>query len=194
MSLPPSAPPSPPAPTCADGTSCAPPAFCHGTTTGSVTCEDLDWVLLENTQCNSFLPHNANLTTLDLAEAACGADDECGGVSDLYCNGMHATIPDHYALCDLSGTYDYQWACTFIKPTATPPAPPMPPPSPSPSPPSPSPPGLPASPSPPPPPAPCGPDTCGAPAFCHGTETGSITCANRTTLTGAQGPGTQPQP
>jgi hypothetical protein len=52
-----------------------------------------------HTQCASFLPHDPALRTLATAEAKCRKTAGCSAVSDLYCNGIHATLADHYALC-----------------------------------------------------------------------------------------------
>ena len=61
-----------------------------------------------------------SLVTLALAEAACGADDKCGGVSDLYCNGMHPDYKgtDHYALCEGLTTKSDPSTCTSANTSA----------------------------------------------------------------------------
>ena len=71
------------------------------------------------TQCASFLPMDPSLVTLDLAEAACGANPACGGISDLYCRSFHPLYPnDHYALCNGTATVpdSLYGTCTFEKP------------------------------------------------------------------------------
>eukprot|EP00966_Prymnesium_polylepis_P224381 5190228-Prymnesium_polylepis.2 len=154
----PSPPPAPtPATTAPQGpcnpTNCPAPSFCHGTPApaGARTCESLSWPKLTSRQCSEFLPHDTSLTTLSLAEAACGANDQCGGVSDYLCNGVLLTYPgDHYALCRGSANVYDRATCIFSKQ-------PLPPP-------------LPAPPPTPPAPAPCDMTNCPAPSFCHGTH------------------------
>jgi hypothetical protein len=79
---------------------CAGPGeLCHGSKSGALTCEKTSYPRTQHTQCASFLPHDPTLKTLAAAEKKCQSLRTCGGVSDLYCNGIHPTIPDHYALC-----------------------------------------------------------------------------------------------
>ena len=73
--------------------------ICHGNPTGKITCEKSTFKKILNHQCTSFLPHDPSLKTMAAAEAKCRRTPGCGGVSDLYCNGIHPSIPDHYALC-----------------------------------------------------------------------------------------------
>ena len=111
-----------------------------------MACETLLWPRTPTSQCAAFLPMDPSLRTLDLAEAACGANPECGGVSDLYCNGIHPGFAnDHYALCNGTATVPASYTCTFAKtpyPPPSPPPPDMPPPASPPSPPSPPPPDI----------------------------------------------------
>jgi hypothetical protein len=80
---------------CYDGNPDTPTDICH-----AGICEAMTWERTDLSQCASFLPMDTSLVTLELAEAACAADPACGGVSDLFCNGMFPGVVDHYALCD----------------------------------------------------------------------------------------------
>ena len=82
---------------------CPPPGTCHGGVGGRCWTTDKDWKKLANTQCTEFLPHDPMLTDIASAEIKCLRNPNCGGVSDLHCNGMHKpsvfAMADHYALC-----------------------------------------------------------------------------------------------
>ena len=86
--------------TCSSAT-CTLPSFCHGTPNS--VCETSTYTWTANTQCATFRPHNTALTTLAAAQNACNMDPLCGGVHDLYCNGMFSAT-DHYALCEGTAT------------------------------------------------------------------------------------------
>ena len=68
-------------------------------------CESIAWARTEGRQCASFLPADPALNTLALAEAACSANPQCGGVTDMYCNGMFSAS-DYFGLCDGWETVD----------------------------------------------------------------------------------------
>ena len=109
---------------CGD-TVCEEPSICHGDESlSNLACETISYTQYEAVQCESFLEDDPSLTTLAAAEEACAANDACGGVSDLYCNGMHPDFPDdHYALCDGAAVVDHASTCLFMK-EALPPSPP----------------------------------------------------------------------
>ena len=68
-------------------------------------CESISWARTDGRQCATFLPGDPALNTLALAEAACTANPSCGGVTDLYCNGMFSAS-DYFGLCDGWETVD----------------------------------------------------------------------------------------
>jgi hypothetical protein len=96
---------------CSDGNGITANDACH-----AGTCESISWPQTADTQCAAFLPMNHNLVSLAAAEEACSADPACGGVSDLYCNGMYQGALDHYALCQGSQTTAVQdGTCAWMK-------------------------------------------------------------------------------
>jgi hypothetical protein len=105
-----------------DGTACddenplTDVSICH-----AQVCETITYTRSDLSQCAAFiLPLDTSLVTLELAEAACAANPDCGGVSDLYCNGMYPGAVDHYALCLGSDTvYDVS-TCVFLAPEPEP--------------------------------------------------------------------------
>ena len=100
---------------CDDGNAATPVDICHAS-----VCEAMTWAMTPLSQCAGFLAFDTSLVTLELAEAACAADAACGGVSDLYCNGMFPGAVDHYALCDGTALITDPLTCVFENPSAAP--------------------------------------------------------------------------
>ena len=121
--------------------SCVAPAFCHGVT--SPTCETTTYTYTPSIQCADFLAYDSSLTTLELAEQACSANENCTAITDLYCNGLYDAT-DYFALCSGPDRVADAYTCIWEVPTAVP-SPPAPPPS-------------------------CGSEgACPPGSFCHGT-------------------------
>jgi hypothetical protein len=94
---------------CDDGDDATPIDICH-----AGVCESTSYTKTSASQCAGFLEHDVTLVTLTLAQAACDAAPNCGGVSDLFCNGMFPGAVDHYALCDDSGLVDDLSTCVYV--------------------------------------------------------------------------------
>eukprot|EP01046_Picozoa_sp_COSAG06_P049638 COSAG06_NODE_7685_length_2413_cov_1.905359_2_plen_472_part_01 len=94
---------------CDDGDDATPIDICH-----AGVCESTSYTKTSASQCAGFLEHDVTLVTLTLAQAACDAAPNCGGVSDLFCNGMFPGAVDHYALCDDSALVDDLSTCVYV--------------------------------------------------------------------------------
>jgi hypothetical protein len=63
-------------------------------------CSAEDWPLVRDEQCTTFIHYRDHLYTMADAKAACIADTNCGGVSDLYCDSVYpGGAVNRYALC-----------------------------------------------------------------------------------------------
>jgi len=92
-----------------------------------------NWEQQLSTSCTTFLPvssTDAPITTLEAAQAECDASLNCGAIMDAGCDGVGLTrfAPegDSYLLCQGHSTAPSASDCTYIKPNAVPPPPPMP--------------------------------------------------------------------